>query len=447
MAILKTRLSFKQVKAENGEILRDDAGKAFLEPMIEANAVSHIMMSNAAAGSAPGIMSAGQTADLMLGASSEVVSIFADGAEGKLKLANAGMVGPKLQANASHTADYPVIFPIELPAADAFLKIDASGQLEYSTASASTFDISDGVNSSTVYSGETVEFRAVANETTVVVGTDDSVTYGLPAEVILATSLEVPLIKSTSGNVITLGGADASFAGNIGVAADVFIGGDLGVAGSATISGDLTVNGTITYINSETVRVTDKSFVIADSAANGTEANNAGIYVGSDTAPIASFYWENAGDQWEIGAANLNLADASKTYQINDVDVLTADGALFTNAGLGDGLTIDANNLAMLKIEREEYVGSDASAVNIAPEGDFGKLEMSLGASPESTYRMVFLNGVLQREGTKAEVKSGAADVFFDEADAVSGKAVVLFDDGVLVNDDLITVHFVEDKV
>ena len=62
--------------------------------------------------------------------------------------------------------------------------------------------ISDGSNTQQVFNGSTITFLAVSDETTVVVSSPDTVTIGLPADVVIANSLSVPG-NITGGNVIS----------------------------------------------------------------------------------------------------------------------------------------------------------------------------------------------------------------------------------------------------
>lgn len=73
----------------------------------------------------------------------------------------------------------------------------------------------------------------------------------------------------------------------------------VGDSGDVVIQGNLTVEGTETIINSSTVTINDKKVVLADSAANATEANGAGIEVnGPATKP--TFLYASSGDKWTM---------------------------------------------------------------------------------------------------------------------------------------------------
>jgi len=87
---------------------------------------------------------------------------------------------------------------------------------------------------------------------------------------------------------------------SISLSNNVTVGNDLSVAGDITVTGNLTVNGTQTTINSTTVTIDDKSFVIADgqSAAN---CDAAGYFI----SDVASIIYEHTGTklQARVGAS------------------------------------------------------------------------------------------------------------------------------------------------
>ncbi len=66
------------------------------------------------------------------------------------------------------------------------------------------------------------------------------------------------------------------------------------LSGDLTVQGDLTVNGALTYLNTQNLQVSDSKVVIAYGSGTGLDA---GIYVASDTSPLAKFYF-NGSDAW-----------------------------------------------------------------------------------------------------------------------------------------------------
>ena len=69
------------------------------------------------------------------------------------------------------------------------------------------------------------------------------------------------------------------------------------IGGNAIITGNLTVSGTETIINSTTLSVNDKTIVLADSAADSSAANGAGIEVFAAGAKIT---YDHANAEWDL---------------------------------------------------------------------------------------------------------------------------------------------------
>lgn len=69
------------------------------------------------------------------------------------------------------------------------------------------------------------------------------------------------------------------------------------IGGNAIVTGNLTVSGTETIINSTTLSVNDKTIVLADSAADSSAANGAGIEVFAAGAKIT---YDHANAEWDL---------------------------------------------------------------------------------------------------------------------------------------------------
>jgi len=83
----------------------------------------------------------------------------------------------------------------------------------------------------------------------------------------------IDVIRSTGGsNKITIDPAPA------------------GTAGELIVLGNLKVEGTTTTVNSTTVSLNDKNLVLADSAADSAEANDAGITINGPAVPVTFLY-------------------------------------------------------------------------------------------------------------------------------------------------------------
>lgn len=158
-----------------------------------------------------------------------------------------------------------------------------------------------------------------------------------------------PVIQGTSNEIeVTASAADAInhiAAGEtltVGLPNDVTVGNNLTVNGNCilgnatsdtvTIAGDLTVNGTTTTINSTTVSIDDKTFVLAADAADSNAADGAGIHVTDD---IARFTYSHNGTKWV----------SSKPLDVTGTCTATAfSGPLTGNVtGNADTVTTNAN--------------------------------------------------------------------------------------------------------
>ena len=98
-------------------------------------------------------------------------------------------------------------------------------------------------------------------------------------------------------------------------------------AGTLVILGNLSVEGTTTTIKSTTVSINDKNIVLADSASNATEANGAGITVGT-YASNPTITYDGSTDRWDFS---------------KPIEVSTVHGALSGNASTATALASSQN--------------------------------------------------------------------------------------------------------
>lgn len=428
MAILKTRASIAQIKAADDQALTDEKGNKILSIKAAGTPTSHIILGQGDAGGGPSLSAdGGSDADLSLnskGAGSKVlIAANGSGANGKLGILNGNKNGFSLESNANHgTGVYSMIFPANLPGSDAFLKIDQSGNMSFSTSSASSFQISANGSSQTINSGDVINFLGTANETTVEVSATDKVQIGLPNIVVLQTSLQAPTLKT--GTI-----ADAA-----GVSAITLSGNDV------TILGDLTVQGTTVTLNVSELQVEDKNITIAKGAGSAANSDGAGITVG--TQAYAYIIYNDGDGSWDQNL-NMNLDTASLSYKINNSAVVDKDGAFFGNAGLGIGLKSNANKRAELDVKITETDIASATATTIATY-NMEQISMSgTGMFTVGSFFQVFLNGILQRgvsvsnANANAWVDSGSVDYSYD-----SNNGKVNFSAAQVVDSDLVTIYY-----
>lgn len=84
------------------------------------------------------------------------------------------------------------------------------------------------------------------------------------------------------------------------------------ITGKLTVNGDLQVDGTTTTINSTTVTVEDKTFVVAD-GANASASDGAGFFVSN----VASLLYEHTGTKWEARVGNNYATFKAATFEGN----------------------------------------------------------------------------------------------------------------------------------
>lgn len=119
-------------------------------------------------------------------------------------------------------------------------------------------------------------------------------------------------------------------------------------SGTLTILGNLVVEGETTTVNSTTVTISDKNIVLADSATNDTQANDAGITVNGANATLQ---YKATGDKWEFNKAPYYLTErllttADDTH--DEVAVQSQIDSALVNAGTLTG-TIDSSHIPTLR--------------------------------------------------------------------------------------------------
>jgi len=127
----------------------------------------------------------------------------------------------------------------------------------------------------------------------------------------------------------------------------------VGDSGDLVIRGNLTVQGTQTIINSTTMSINDLNMVLADSAADATEADGAGITVGGDqyTGTKATITYDGSTDRWDFNKP-IDIAHAS------------LDSAAFLN-GVGLGEVIE-DHLANTVFLAHDSSGQDITYDDVA---------------------------------------------------------------------------------
>ena len=210
--------------------------------------------------------------------------------------------------------------------------VDAKGRLTAAgTASVSTtLNITDGSNNDAVALGtDTLTFNSGTGVTATVSNNQVSIAIGQA----------VGTTSDVTFNNVTVSGQLSS---------DDITAANISVAGNATITGNLTVQGTTTTVNSTTVAIGDKNITLAKDAANGGEADGAGLTILGPTTP-ATILYNSTNNSWDFNKqvyANVTgdlTGNASTATRWQTARNLTLSGDVTaTLSGVDGSATVDA---------------------------------------------------------------------------------------------------------
>ena len=154
----------------------------------------------------------------------------------------------------------------------------------------------------TVSSGAVSSKSVTIGSTSIAPGSTSTSLAGLTQVVVDQLTLDGNVISSTDGTIALDPNSGDS---------DV---------GTVIVRGDLQVEGTQTIINSSTISVNDLNITVADSAANATAADGAGLTVGgaSYSGTRATLLFDGAGDKWAFNKT-LNIPAGLTSLEFNGV--------------------------------------------------------------------------------------------------------------------------------
>lgn len=116
-------------------------------------------------------------------------------------------------------------------------------------------------------------------------------------------------------------------------------GGD-SAGGRVVIQGDLVVQGTETIVNSTTMTINDKNLVLADSAADATAANGAGLTINGASATLQYLV---SGDKWEV---NKDFNTTGELYRNGVAIGEYVQDVMGSAIAVGEGLDFAYNDAA-----------------------------------------------------------------------------------------------------
>jgi len=164
-------------------------------------------------------------------------------------------------------------------------------------------------------------------------------------------------------------------------------------AGTVRIRGDLIVDGDTTTINSTTLTVADLKIVVAEGAAvdtNGSSAaaDGAGLYVVSDTSPVASFSYNDLFDSW-ASSNELRFPNNNGVFW----DIAAGGGSIGLKGDTSDNITFRTNG------NWDRLVVASTGKVGVATTDPIQKLDingsMSLSNSGTASRFIGFYSNVV----------------------------------------------------
>jgi hypothetical protein len=199
----------------------------------------------------------------------------------------------------------------------------SSAVINYVTSQVSAVDVTLGLNAdsggpSTVSTAQTLTINGTASEVETSVS-GQTVTIGLPNDVVVGTSLSAPTIRTGTIQSSNTGATAITIAAN-----------DVTIADDLTVGGNLYVNGNTTQVNTSSITVEDRTIelgVVDGSAPSSSTTWDLGVlfnyYDGS--AKKSALVWEQGNSRFKLGSV---ISDGGGTGNDNPQITFTTYAAL-----------------------------------------------------------------------------------------------------------------------
>ena len=146
--------------------------------------------------------------------------------------------------------------------------------------------------------------------------------------------------------------------------------------GNITAAGSLTVQGTTTTVNSTNLSISDKTIIIGNGAENESQADGAGIEIGTSNI---SFKYESSGDRWNLLNAGLNIGGS---FQIGGNQAISVDGSGSPN-GLGASIVSSSltslGTLGSLAVSGASNIASVSEKLQVRGANESGTQQYDYG--------------------------------------------------------------------
>ena len=234
---------------------------------------------------------------------------------------------------------------------------------------------------------------SLSTENSRAVSAEGSLTTRISAEESRAASVEA----SIATNFLKIDGSNA-MTGDLNMGGqDITNAKDGNFSGDVTIHGSLLISGSVTAISKTNLDVEDAKVTIAKGAANLTAAGETGIFVGSDSAPLAKFSVDANGLWISSGSAGLGIVltgsnDTGLFATGSNPGVMNVEGT-FRNLGTGvfQQLAGHANRYAAARVATEVSLNANGEGTynfSTAPFADteMGKIAVDVMVSGAAGY-------------------------------------------------------------